>query len=83
MPRLFVLARTRGGTEEAPEETVDIVGTTGNVYQVVIGKEPSCTCPDARKSNQCKHIIYVRLQSISYSYQTQWVTIFDGIAGPM
>ncbi|EFQ98817.1 Znf1p [Nannizzia gypsea CBS 118893] len=55
--RLFVLQRTRGGTEEVPEEYIDIAGSTGNVYQVIIGKEPSCTCPDARKGNQCKHVV--------------------------
>ncbi|OAL70754.1 hypothetical protein A7D00_5082 [Trichophyton violaceum] len=56
--RLFVLRRTRGGTEEVPEEYIDIAGSTGNIYQVVIGKEPSCTCPDAKKGNQCKHVLY-------------------------
>ncbi|EGD93955.1 hypothetical protein TESG_01484 [Trichophyton tonsurans CBS 112818] len=55
--RLFVLRRTRGGTEEVPEEYIDIAGSTGNIYQVVIGKEPSCTCPDAKKGNQCKHVV--------------------------
>lgn len=59
--RLFVLRRTRGGTEEVPEEYIDIAGSTGNIYQVVIGKEPSCTCPDAKKGNQCKHVVYVGL----------------------
>ncbi|GBF61432.1 hypothetical protein TMEN_3921 [Trichophyton mentagrophytes] len=59
--KLFVLRRTRGGTEEVPEEYIDIAGSTGNIYQVVIGKEPSCTCPDAKKGNQCKHVVYVGL----------------------
>ncbi|KAM5455649.1 hypothetical protein MaudCBS49596_001550 [Microsporum audouinii] len=57
--RLFVLKRTRGGTDEVPEEYIDIAGSTGNIYQVVIGKEPTCNCPDARKGNQCKHVVYV------------------------
>jgi len=26
---------------------------------VTVNKVPSCTCPDAEKGNQCKHIIYV------------------------
>lgn len=40
-------------------EKVQIVGTTGNLYEVVIGLVPRCTCPDSQKGNQCKHIIYV------------------------
>ncbi|EEH48459.1 uncharacterized protein PADG_04538 [Paracoccidioides brasiliensis Pb18] len=57
--RMFVVSRTREGTEDVPTERVHIVGTTGNIYQVEIALEPSCTCPDAEKGNQCKHIIYV------------------------
>ncbi|KAK2753920.1 hypothetical protein FQN54_007279 [Arachnomyces sp. PD_36] len=57
--RMFVVGRTRSGTDNAPEERVEIVGTTGNIYTIVIGKEPSCSCPDAKKGNQCKHIVYV------------------------
>ncbi|KAK2861145.1 hypothetical protein FQN49_004499 [Arthroderma sp. PD_2] len=57
--RLFVLKRTRGGTEEVPEEYIDIAGSTGNIYQVVIGKEPTCSCPDSQKGHQCKHVVYV------------------------
>jgi hypothetical protein len=59
--RMFLIDRERksstGGSHE--EEVFDIAGTTGNIYQVKIGKVPSCTCPDAKKGNQCKHIVYV------------------------
>ncbi|EFE31534.1 RING finger domain protein (Znf1), putative [Trichophyton benhamiae CBS 112371] len=70
--KLFVLRRTRGGTEEVPEEYIDIAGSTGNIYQVVIGKEPSCTCPDAKKGNQCKHVVYVgsMLQENPYIFKS-------------
>lgn len=58
--RMFVIGRTRGGTSEVPEETIDLAGTTGNIYQITIAKQPVCTCPDNKlKGNQCKHIIYV------------------------
>ncbi|MCJ1388772.1 hypothetical protein MMC18_001622 [Xylographa bjoerkii] len=57
--RMFVLDRVRQGTEEAPEETIEMAGSTGNIYHVSINKLPSCTCPDNRKGNQCKHIVYV------------------------
>ena len=57
--RMFVIDRTRGGTQETPEETIDLAGTTGNVYRITICQSPSCTCPDSLKGNQCKHIVYV------------------------
>lgn len=57
--RLFVLGRERVDTEEAPEEIFDVVGSTGNVYKVHIGKVPFCSCPDSKKGNQCKHVVYV------------------------
>lgn len=59
---MFVIDRTRGGTDEIPEETIDMAGTTGNIYNITISQLPSCTCPDNQKSNQCKHIVYVRLR---------------------
>ncbi|KAL8745358.1 MAG: hypothetical protein Q9184_007884 [Pyrenodesmia sp. 2 TL-2023] len=57
--RMFVVNRTRGGTEAIPSETVEMAGTTGNIYTITIGLEPQCTCPDNKKGNQCKHIVYV------------------------
>lgn len=56
---MFVINRTCGGTEIVPEQTVEMAGTTGNIYRITIGLEPHCTCPDNRKGNQCKHIVYV------------------------
>lgn len=44
---------------QCPEETVELTGSTGNIYSVHIAQQPSCTCPHNRKGNQCKHIIYV------------------------
>ncbi|KAL8966116.1 MAG: hypothetical protein Q9183_003516 [Haloplaca sp. 2 TL-2023] len=61
--RMFVISRTRTGTEDIPEETVEMAGTTGNIYTITIGLEPRCTCPDNLKGNQCKHIVYVHLPS--------------------
>ncbi|KAI4242420.1 MAG: hypothetical protein LQ352_007240 [Teloschistes flavicans] len=57
--RMFVLSRTRSGTPSVPTETVEMAGTTGNIYHITIALEPSCTCPDNKKGNQCKHIVYV------------------------
>jgi hypothetical protein len=57
--RMFLIDRQRNLSESRSheEEIFDIAGTTGNLYQVTISKQPSCTCPDCKKGNQCKHII--------------------------
>ena len=59
--RMFLIDRNRktSADETHEEEIFDIAGSTGNIYQVTINKKPGCTCPDASKGNQCKHIIYV------------------------
>lgn len=59
--RMFLIDRHRSDSDDgvSEQETFDIAGSTGNVYQVTVGKLPACTCPDAGKGNQCKHIIYV------------------------
>ena len=57
--RFYVLSRSRSGTPECPEETVEMAGTTGNIYHVHIARVPTCTCPHSQKGNQCKHVIYV------------------------
>jgi len=76
--RMYVLNRTRSDNEEIFEEVVDIVGTTGNIYKVRVNNEPTCSCPDAAKGNQCKHIIYVLvnvLKAPSYlRYQLAFLT---------
>ncbi|KAM0719604.1 hypothetical protein Q7P37_003734 [Cladosporium fusiforme] len=57
--RLYVVDRQRCTDNESPSETVTLVGTTGNIYTVVVDLIPSCDCPYAQKGNQCKHIAYV------------------------
>lgn len=57
--RMYVISRIRGGTEETPEEVIEMAGSTGNIYTITINKKPNCTCPDNKKGNQCKHIVYV------------------------
>lgn len=56
--RMIVIGRTRHGQGEELHEDIDIVGTTGNIYTVTIGRLPSCTCPDHGKGNECKHKVY-------------------------
>lgn len=64
--RMFVIDRTRGGTDDIPEEVIDMAGTTGNIYSIFIGQSPSCTCPDNQKGNQCKHIVYVSSHAATF-----------------
>ncbi|KAI0074204.1 hypothetical protein K474DRAFT_1601907 [Panus rudis PR-1116 ss-1] len=58
--RMFMVNRSRNGDEL--REEFDVLGTTGNVYTVVIDKFPSCTCPDAMRGNHCKHILFIFLK---------------------
>ena len=53
---MFVIARRR---PSLTEESIDLAGSTGNIYTITVSHEPRCTCPDNRKGNQCKHIVYV------------------------
>ncbi|CAF9932013.1 MAG: hypothetical protein HETSPECPRED_008249 [Heterodermia speciosa] len=57
--RMFVLDRMRSGTDDTPEETIAMAGSTGNIYDITICQVPRCTCPDNQKGNQCKHIVYI------------------------
>lgn len=57
--RFFVLDRQRVGTDDCPGETVELTGSTGNVYTVNIGLKPTCNCPHAGKGHQCKHLVFV------------------------
>lgn len=57
--RFFVLSRRHTGHGDEQKETVELVGTTGNIYTVTVARQPSCDCPHARAGNQCKHVLYV------------------------
>ena len=97
--RLFALNRQRmdnpdcpHGTSDCPMETVELAGSTGNVYTVSISHVPTCTCPNFVKGNpQCKHILYVLIKMLKaperLQYQLAFLTnelreIFDH-AGPL
>lgn len=60
--RFYVLSRRgRGGIDFwfCPEEEFEIAGSTGNVYNVTIAQQPTCTCPHAEQGKQCKHVVFV------------------------
>ncbi|KAL2255629.1 hypothetical protein VTK26DRAFT_2982 [Humicola hyalothermophila] len=67
--RFYVLSRTRRGTPDLPEEVVELTGSTGNVYTVVVAPRPTCDCPHARKGHQCKHVVYVLAKVLRARYQ--------------
>ncbi|KAI0664601.1 hypothetical protein C8Q70DRAFT_1987 [Cubamyces menziesii] len=76
--RFYMVDRKRNGNELREEFTV--LGSTANVYTVVIDKKPSCNCPDALKGNHCKHILFIFLkvlqvtQKSGYWYQKALLT---------
>lgn len=89
--RFFVLTRSRSGEGDDQQETVELAGSTGNVYTVRIGRQPTCDCPHAAKGNQCKHVLYVMKRVLrakfDYVYQLALLghevrEIFD-TAGPI
>ncbi|KAG1794729.1 hypothetical protein EV424DRAFT_1600681 [Suillus variegatus] len=66
--RFFMVDRKRTGDEL--REEFSVLGSTGNVYTVVIDKTPSCNCmsrPDANKGNHCKHILFIFLKVLQVS----------------
>ncbi|KAI9638097.1 uncharacterized protein MKK02DRAFT_42484 [Dioszegia hungarica] len=61
--RMFMMTRRR--IREGPQaaEKYAVLGSTGNVYTVIIDAKPSCDCPDCMKGNSpCKHIVFVFLK---------------------
>lgn len=60
------LVRTESRGEEGM--LLDVMGTNGNVYKVVIGLHPTCTCMDFTgraekgKNGPCKHLIFAFLR---------------------
>jgi hypothetical protein len=66
--RFYVLSRSRTGHGDEQEETVELAGTTGNIYTVTIARQPTCDCPHARQGNQCKHVLYVLAKVLRARY---------------
>ncbi|KXS17869.1 hypothetical protein M427DRAFT_234348 [Gonapodya prolifera JEL478] len=48
-------------------ERFTVLGSTGNVYTVDIGRLVSCDCPDAAKGHLCKHHLFVMLRVLRVS----------------
>ena len=56
--RLFLV---RIGPDSGGDSARDftVLGSTGNVYTVTVSGTPGCDCPDGRRGNICKHLIFV------------------------
>lgn len=67
--RFYVLSRIMCGTADCPEMFLEITGSTGNVYQVCIARQPTCNCPHARAGNQCKHTLFVLNKVLRAKYE--------------
>ncbi|KAK0194810.1 hypothetical protein F5146DRAFT_923008 [Armillaria mellea] len=66
--RFFMIDRERDSDEL--KETFKVLGSTGNVYTVVIDHTPHCDCPDASKGNHCKHIIFVFIKVLQVPHES-------------
>ncbi|KAI0636763.1 hypothetical protein C8Q77DRAFT_1094450 [Trametes polyzona] len=66
--RFFLVDRRRQGNEL--REEFSVLGSTGNVYTVVIDKKPSCDCPDASRGNHCKHILFIFMKVLQVTLES-------------
>lgn len=57
--RFYVLSRSRIEDSAFLGESFEVVGSTGNIYIVIIDQSPTCNCPHGQEGNQCKHIVFV------------------------
>jgi hypothetical protein len=71
--RLYLVHRQ---VDDELKQTFAVLGSTGNVYAVVVGSQPACTCPDHAKGNLCKHILFVflRVLRVSSTNPVVWQT---------
>lgn len=68
--RFFMVDRQREGNEL--HEEFSVLGSTGNVYTVIIDKTPTCNCPDATKGNHCKHILFIFSKVLQVPYESSY-----------
>ncbi|KAI0173010.1 hypothetical protein GGR52DRAFT_572815 [Hypoxylon sp. FL1284] len=62
--RFYVLGRVRGGSASCPEESVELTGSTGNIYVVHVAQQPTCTCPHAQSGNQWSRVLRARFDLV-------------------
>ena len=60
---LYLVESIPPNLNEEKKRVYLIMGSTGNVYSVVITNKPTCTCPDFRqRKKRCKHIYFVLIR---------------------
>lgn len=60
------------------EKIFMVMGTTGNVYKVIIKSKPECNCPDFQtRGNRCKHIYFILLRVMHINNSNEDQEIFD------
>ena len=62
------------------EKEYSIMGSTGNVYNVIIKKEPECSCPDYQsRGNRCKHIYFTLIRIMKVTPTNEDKPVFTKI----
>jgi len=56
----------------------DVMGSTGNVYNVSIKTTPSCSCPDyTTRHRRCKHIYFILIRVMHVSKEDEDIDSFS------
>ena len=56
--RLYIVDTEEFSAAGGPSRTFKVLGSTGNIYTVVVGGEVRCNCPDGART-VCKHRIFI------------------------
>ena len=81
--RLYLISASQPTTCSqygGPSITLNVLGSTGNVYDVTLSKIPSCNCPDHAKGNLCKHLLFALIKVVGLPtssplvYQDAYIT---------
>eukprot|EP01116_Phalansterium_solitarium_P017391 TRINITY_DN4270_c0_g1_i2.p1 TRINITY_DN4270_c0_g1~~TRINITY_DN4270_c0_g1_i2.p1 ORF type:complete len:343 (-),score=103.64 TRINITY_DN4270_c0_g1_i2:261-1289(-) len=68
--RLYLISRSDVGPLE---KKFVVLGSIGNVYDVVISHRPTCNCPDFGKGYLCKHLLFVFLRVLRVDRRSVWI----------
>ncbi len=72
------LIQTHEYDPKIKERKYDIMGTTKNVYTVMINKVSTCTCPDYKQRHKrCKHIYFVLTQIMKVSAEREDIESYN------
>ncbi|KAA6386502.1 MAG: putative null domain protein [Streblomastix strix] len=68
--RLFLVDRT---IKSEYEREYAILGSTGNLYNVIIGERVQCSCPDYQFGHLCKHVIFTMIRVLQLDRKSEYV----------